>query len=255
GTMAGFNLRSVDIIDENAVNLIYVFQLESEGFILVAGDDRIQPLLAYSFESAFIMEGMPLNISWMIDAYKGMISSVIESDASATEEINAEWEKYYTGNGINTRNRAIVGPLLESTFNQSGGWNDYCPGGTSCSGDEVPNGCVAVSMVAVMHYWQYPVVGAGDNSCYCGGFGTQSADFGEAVYDYGAMGDASSATDAAGLLLWHAGIATNMDYDCEGSGTQVTGGYPSAEYAMKNNFLYKSSMYNTRQYNSTTDAE
>ena len=34
GTMDGFNLRSVDIIDENAVNLIYVFQLESEGFIL-----------------------------------------------------------------------------------------------------------------------------------------------------------------------------------------------------------------------------
>ena len=52
GTMDGFNLRSVDIFDDNAVNLIYVFQLESEGFILVAGDDRVQPLLAYSFESS-----------------------------------------------------------------------------------------------------------------------------------------------------------------------------------------------------------
>ncbi len=28
GTMDGFNLRSVDILDENAVNLVYVFQLE-----------------------------------------------------------------------------------------------------------------------------------------------------------------------------------------------------------------------------------
>ncbi len=253
GTMDGFNLRSVDIFDDNAVNLIYVFQLESEGFILVAGDDRVQPLLAYSFESSFVMEDMPSTVSWMIDAYKGMISNMIESDESATEEVNAKWEKYYTGNGLNTRNRAIVGPLLESTINQSGGWNDYCPDG-GCGADEVPNGCVAVAMVAVMHYWQYPVIGAGNNSCYCGGFGTQSADFSEVVYDYAAMGEATYATDAAAYLLWHAGIATNMDYDCEGSGTMVQGGYPSAEYAMKNNFLYKSSMYDTYQYNSTSDA-
>ena len=253
GTMEGFNLRSVDIFNDNAVNLIYVFQLESEGFILVAGDDRVQPLLAYSFESSFVMEDMPSTVSWMIDAYKGMISNMIESDESATEEVNAKWEKYYTGNGLNTRNRAIVGPLLESTINQSGGWNNYCPDG-GCGADEVPNGCVAVSMVAVMHYWQYPVIGAGDNSCYCGGFGTQSADFGAAYYDYAAMGDAIASSDAAAYLLWHAGVATNMDYDCEGSGTMVQGGYPSAEYAMKNNFLYKSSMYDTYQYNSTSDA-
>ena len=253
GTMDGFNLRSVDIFDDNAVNLIYVFQLESEGFILVAGDDRVQPLLAYSFESSFVMEDMPSTVSWMMSAYKGMISSVIESDVSATEAVNAKWEKYYTGNGLNTRNRDIVGPLLESTINQSGGWNDYCPDG-GCGADEVPNGCVAVAMVAVMHYWQYPVVGAGDNSCYCGGFGTQSADFSEAFYDYAAMGDAISSSDAAALLLWHAGIATNMNYDCEGSGTQVAGGYPSALYALENNFLYKDNIY-TSYRSSSSDSQ
>ena len=87
GTMDGFNLRSVDILDENTVNLVYVFQLEPQGFILVPGDDRVQPLLAYSFESAFIMENMPANLSWMMDAYKGMISSMIASDESATEKV------------------------------------------------------------------------------------------------------------------------------------------------------------------------
>ena len=81
GTMDGFNLRSVDILDENAVNLIYIFQLESEGFILVSGDDRVQPLLAYSFESAFIMEDMPSNISWMMNAYKGMMRSEVAPGA------------------------------------------------------------------------------------------------------------------------------------------------------------------------------
>jgi hypothetical protein len=69
------------------------------------------------------------------------------------EKINAEWAITETGNGLNIRNRDTIGPLLESHFNQSANWNDYCPGGTTCTGDQVPNGCVAVSMSAIMHYW------------------------------------------------------------------------------------------------------
>ena len=69
GTMDDFNVRSVDILDENGVNLIYVFQLEPQGFILVSGDDRITPMLAYSFESMFFIEDVPSNVSWMIDAF------------------------------------------------------------------------------------------------------------------------------------------------------------------------------------------
>jgi hypothetical protein len=255
GVMDGFNLRSVDMLNENAVNLLYVFQLESAGFILVPGDDRVQPLLAYSFESPFFIEDVPQNVAWMIDAYKDVVRYAIESDESPTEKVNAEWEKYYSGNGLNARNRDIKGPLLLSHWNQSGGWNNYGPpdDGT-CSGDEAPSGCVAVSMAAIMHYWQYPVSGEDDNQCYCGGYGTQYADFGDAFYDYGAMGNAESASDAAAFLAWHAGVAVNMDYECEGSGAQVTGGYPSTEYAMKNYFRYKTSIYDTAPY-SWSDAQ
>ena len=41
GTMDDFNIQSVDIIDENSTNLIYIFQLEPNGFIMVSGDDRV----------------------------------------------------------------------------------------------------------------------------------------------------------------------------------------------------------------------
>ena len=245
-SLDGFNVRSVDMLNGDLEELIYVFHLEDpEGFILIPSDDRVTPILAYSFKSPFVMEGMPSNISWMLDAYKSMVKDVMMLDQSATEKVNAEWEKYLTGQGLNFRNREIKGPLLLSHWNQSGSWNDYCPGGTDCEGDQVPSGCVAVSMSAIMHYWQYPTVGSGSNSCYCGGWGTQSANFGDAYYDYAAMGDAESGSDAASYLVWHAAIAVNMNYDCEGSGAQVTGGYPSAEYALKNNFLYKSSLYDT----------
>ena len=83
--MDGFNLRTVDVINENDVNLLYAFQLESEGFILVPGDDRVTPMLAYSFESPFFVEDVPSNVAWMIDAYKKMVKNAIISDQSATE--------------------------------------------------------------------------------------------------------------------------------------------------------------------------
>jgi len=224
GIREDFSVRSVDIIeDENAIKLIYVFQLEDDGFIMVSADDEAVPLLAYSFESPFEIENMPSNLSWLMDTYKQIITNVIELDESPTEEVYAKWQKYITGEGLN-RNRDIKGPLLLSHWNQSGSWNDYCPGETSCSSDQVPSGCVAVAMSAIMHYWEYPKIGYGSNSCYCGGWGTQYADFSNAYYDYEAMGSAEAGSDAASLLVWHAGVAVNMDYDCEGSGAQVTGG-------------------------------
>ena len=183
GSLDDFNVRSVDMLTSDLKELVYVFHLEPEGFILIPSDDRVTPILAYSFKSPFEMEDIPSNISWMLDAYKGMVKDVMLLDQSATEKVNAEWEKYLMGQDLNSRDREIKGPLLLSHWNQSGSWNDYCPGGTDCEGDQVPSGCVAVSMAAIMHYWQYPAIGSGSNSCYCGGWGTQSANFGDMNFE------------------------------------------------------------------------
>ena len=254
-SMDGFEIKSIDILDNGSQNLIYIFQLEDDGFIMVSADDKVQPLLAYSFESSLVMDGMPTTLAWMLDSYRGMVYDISRSNQPAVEKVSQEWDKYLTGKNLNIRGRDIVGPLFTSHWNQSAGWNDYGPpADQSCEGDQAPSGCVAVSMASIMHYWQYPTVGSGDNSCYCGGYGTQYADFGEAYYDYAAMGDASTSSDAAAFLVWHAGVAVNMDYDCPGSGAQVSGGYPSALYAMENNFLYRDDIQ-TRYRSSSSDSQ
>jgi len=254
GSLEDFNVRSVEKLTDDSEILMYLFHLEPTGFIIVPSDDRVTPMLAYGFEHPFVTDNMNSNTAWMLDAYKNMIKKTIDMGESATERINTQWQKYMTGNGLNIRNRDMKGPLLISHWNQSGTWNDYCPGETSCDGDQVPSGCVAVSMSAIMHYWKYPTIGSGDNSCYCGGWGTQYANFGDAFYDYAAMGDAESGSEAASYLVWHAAVAVNMDYDCEGSGAQVTGGYPSALYALENNFLYKDNIY-TSYRSSASDSQ
>ena len=87
GTIDGFNVSSVNILDDNSISLIYIFQLDTDGFIMVSGDDRVQPLLAYSFESRFILDDMPVNLSWIVDAYKGMVKYAIDSEDSSTEKV------------------------------------------------------------------------------------------------------------------------------------------------------------------------
>ena len=173
GKTDGFRVSSIDILDAESINLVYIFQLSPNGFVMVSGDDRVQPLLAYSFESRLIMDNMPTNLEWMLNAYKQMVIDIRNLQDSPTEQISSQWTKYLYGQNLNIRNRNMRGPLFESHWDQSGGWNNYGPpADQSCEGDQAPSGCVAVSMSSIMHYWQYPTTGQGDNSCYCGGYGT-----------------------------------------------------------------------------------
>jgi PKD repeat protein len=78
-------------------------------------------------------------------------------------------------------------------------------------------------------------------------------DFEDAFYDFDNMA-ATYATAASQLLLFHAGVSVNMDYDWSGSGAYVVGGYPSAFYAMENFFGYHSDIsYEWKDNHSTNE--
>ena len=44
-SMTGFEIKSIDVLDNGGRDLIYIFQLEEDGFIMVSADDKVQPLL------------------------------------------------------------------------------------------------------------------------------------------------------------------------------------------------------------------
>ena len=62
--------------------------------------------------------------------------------------------------------------------------NDYCPGGTSCSSDQVPSGCVAVAMGQVMYYWEHPSQGSGYSQYYDPEYGIISVVFSDFEYNF-----------------------------------------------------------------------
>jgi len=73
----------------------YVFGAENnEGFVIVAGDDRITPVLGYSHTNGFSVDNMPPNLKWWLGEYAKQIEFAIENDIEATDEVRWQWGRY-----------------------------------------------------------------------------------------------------------------------------------------------------------------
>jgi hypothetical protein len=74
-------------------------------------------------------------------------------------------------------------------------------------------------MGQIMRYWQFPTTGKGSHSYNSNNYGTLSANFDATTYDYANMPDRLTAAShpdscvlAVATLLYHCGVAINMNY-------------------------------------------
>jgi len=235
------NIRSVELISDDFYDMFYIVNLYPKGFILVAADNRVLPVLGYGFENNFVYsDETPTNISYLLDLFKNEIKTSIIEDSSPSIKIQDTWSKYLS-NDITPLNLRNMAPLLTARFDQGATWNTMCPNDQAGPDGHALVGCVAVSMGQIMHYWEYPQYGAGSHG-YNSPYGYLQADFGNTFYDYDNMqtnvGNAESQ-----LLLLHAGIAVNMNYGASGSGAWVMGPQsPSTYHAMVNYFNFESTI-------------
>ena len=63
----------------------YVVNFNNDGFVIVAGDDRVQPILAFSDEGAFVAENMPEHIRFFLDGYSDDIQHIIDNQQYAED--------------------------------------------------------------------------------------------------------------------------------------------------------------------------
>lgn len=68
----------------------YVFGSDRGGFVIIAGDDNVQPVLAISETSQFKVEGMPENVRWWMERMKAYVRSA----AVPTPEARDQWAKF-----------------------------------------------------------------------------------------------------------------------------------------------------------------
>ncbi len=216
--------------DKQAEKLIYYYVFNSDnGFIIISGDDAVYPVLGYSTEGQFNADNQPTNFKKWLENYKMQISYVIVNDIKATNEIANEWENIKNNKKFN-KNSKSVNPLLTTTWNQNPYENEMCPADPAGPGGHAVTGCPATAMAQIMKYWNYPTTGTGFHSYNHETYGNLSANFGSTTYDWASMPNhLSSSNSAVALLMYHCGVAVEMQYGPTSSSSYVIM-HPEAPY-------------------------
>ena len=199
----------------------YVFNTP-DGFVIVSADDCETPIIAYSHEGCFDPDDIPIPLEDYLQDFVARIQYGIENQVFADRKTVRQWELVKTTGRLHEgRTERSAGPLLTEKWHQGCLYNSLCPTMQGpCGHAEV--GCVAVAMGQIMHYWRYPATGWGSHS-YSNAGTTLSADFGNTSYEWDLMPDSltdqssQAEVDALSTMLFHCGVAVNMNYTSSGS--------------------------------------
>ena len=229
-------VRSVSVFSREDVPTFYVFRFVPRGFVIVAADDASIPVLGYSFEN-----DMPETIDHpavvaLLEDYSRQIGFIIASKLDNTETFK-KW------NAIRNRQRILrtreVLPLISTAWGQLCYYNEQCPADPAGPCGHVWTGCVATSMAQIMEYHNFPPRGVGQHTYTCPDYGQQTADFENTYYDWTSMTDSLTGSNpAVATLMYHAGVAVDMEYSPTGSGADG----PITPWVMENYFNYSPGM-------------
>ncbi len=202
---------------------LYVFNTPGRsGFVVVAGSDCVNPIVAYSTDGDFDPTDIAPAMQWWLNEQVQVIAYAQNNDLNPTPDMQKAWDQltkeelpYF---GVDSK---AITRLLNSKWNQEPLYNKYCP---DVDGVLCPVGCVATAMAQIIYFWKFPWVGKGTNT-YNWNAQALSADFAHTYYDYNLMVDAltesspEATINAVALLSYHCGIAVNMNYGVDGSGS------------------------------------
>ena len=224
----------------------YVFNNPEGGWVIIAADDRVSPVIAYSLEGSFPVDDMPSNVEYWMNDVARSINLVRESEIEASALTKKAWESILRGNTPDSQNKEIS----TAKWNQTEPYNMLCP---IVAGENKHSlvGCVATAMAIVMRHNCWPEHGKG----VIGGY-TSFIDYetyipaysiDDHVYDWDnmPMNDILAGnpewTDnqkfQVAQLMHDCGVMVDMNYSKETSGT--SGKYVADVF--KNNMSYSES--------------
>ena len=180
-----------------AVNpAFYVFGSDRGGFVIIAGDDNVQPVLAISETSQFKVEGMPENVKWWMERMKAYVRNT-----AATTEAKEQWAMFAeTKSGpVTTDLTQVTGRVERLTPEWDQGNNDVSWFGRNVFNTKCPKvgteytltGCVATALGEILTYQSgqvgvtMPTAGTGN----VGGYSVSTGYVAPAEYALGATYD------------------------------------------------------------------
>ena len=205
------NVKSVhqELNSSNASKTAYYVINTDMGFVVVAGDDRAQEILAYG-DGNIDMNALPENMRFWLGKYKSQVEYLQAHPGMVVEKTAAR-----TNLGVS------IEPMLEARWDQGYPYYNQCP----MDGDRRGlTGCACTSLAMIFYKWQYPTQATPSVP----GYTTRTRGFvlpslPPITFDWANMLPVYNfnATDvqrnAVAWLMRYIGQAEEMDYTNEGS--------------------------------------
>ena len=189
------------------VSPYYVFS-SPDAFVIVAGDDRAQTILAYGDGPIQEMASLPASMRYWLDCYQRQIEFLFDNPTIKV--------------AVPTRAAQTVYPLLTANWSQNAPYWNECPvfGTDTCY-----TGCPATSLSMVFHYWKYPQQQTPAVPSYMlPSYAVVLPELPPTTFDWHNMLDDYTGTytalqaTAVAHLMRYIGQAEEMDYTISGSG-------------------------------------
>ena len=227
------NVKNYIILNKNEDFQSYVFNYENGGFIMISG--KTNEIIAFSEVSEYNLKGLEN-------------SKIIAGDFKRIDVVNNSIAQKTTTQ-IAKKAGDQMDPLLTDVW-----------GGVNCKDDNgntvypsnyyTPShcspGCVAISLAQVLHFYEWPNKGVGNQvygENYSGNYKRHQAFFDGVDYDWNNMLDEymnKPSTDAqqkaVGELMYHTGVALQMNYEPSGSTSNIN----KTPFVYKNFFRFTS---------------
>lgn len=182
--------------EDHQHSLLYGFNYEGGGFILVSGCEYTPEVLGYA-DNGYLptrSEDMPDGLQYLMNVYQKQIALAagnMQTRAQASEQERAE-----------------IMPLITSQWTQHEPYNNQCP-------EKYLVGCVAVGMGQIMNYYKWPTTAQGNHNGY---------DFSQKTWNWGLILDSyknnqytQEEADEVAQLLHLAGESVDMSYGASAS--------------------------------------
>lgn len=249
--------------DANGKPLYHIVYLKPNGFVIVAADDQIEPIIGFSSANqydpspksplgALVSRDLPKRHAHV----KAMAAAGVK--AAPASAAKTKWDritaKGIMPTGLDTISDVRVLPMLKTLWSQdvddytdnNACYNYYTPPySTPGLASNYPCGCTATATAQVMYFYHWPTVAVGTPSFQISVDGStqyhslRGGDGNGGAYNWAIMAPDPSGSSLAvrqqiGALTQDVGVAVHMQYTADGSGAWIL----DAKKALVNTFKY-----------------
>ena len=150
-----------DVATKAAQPAFYVIARDGGGFVIIAGDDNVQPVLAISDHNEFKVEGMPENVRWWMDRMKAYVRDV----KTQTPEVKAQWSRMISTKALSGTFTNEFKDNWTCEWDQSNPANILAPT-VEGQGSQSVAGCLPLALAEILTWHGAPNMATGSSTAY-----------------------------------------------------------------------------------------